>query len=244
MIILGDTWRVGTEAGEAEWVRVQEPSVRERCMRAFEAWVAQPANGPALQCLDAEALEVFINLCGAAVSGSISGGESVQRWNAYVAQQCGRKLCRDLYEDHVQRFPGQAQCLDPYKGLIVAECERAHVWHTKTVEQALEAIGALMVRACPPPPPPEPPVQPPPAPPQPPPQPPETTVAPPPQPPPPAVLPPDDGGMGPGPGPGEAQPPPVAQRRLGRDFGPIVGIGLLVAGAATVYRVQRKKRRR
>ncbi len=231
MIILGDTWREGTGVDEAEWVRVadpQTPDSSEACISAYNMWVQQQIGNPALQCLQPSDRDVYVGLCQAAQSGTLDGQEALDRWNTHGLQQCGRKICRDLYNEHVQNFPAHAQCLAPYEGLIVAECEKAHVFHTKTVDQALASIGDLMARACPPPSD-EPPV--PPTPPREPPPP--MTVTPPPW---------DDAGPGGPSGAGES--PPVAQTRLGRDFGPIIGIGLLVAGAATVYRVRRKTRRR
>lgn len=247
-IRLGETdplWREGTGGEEAEWVRIEQvpPSVTQTCINAYNSWVTQQkgVNNPVLRCMQPTDRDVFVNLCAAAHNGKLNNIVAMDRWNTYLLQQCGRQICRGMYDAHLVNFPEHADCLSPYEGLILSECEKAHVYGSKSPQQSLDAIAQLMAQACPPPPP-------------------AQQPQPEPQPAPPGPGP--GGGNGPGdPGDGGGWPdpsepwdppysggapgvPPVAQPDRGRrDFGGIVGIGLLLAGAATVYRVKRKKRR-
>lgn len=156
--------------------------------------------------------------------------------------------CGVLWAEWFRRYPNFAQCAGQsedrrYFDSLCSQLMRGDI----TSQTMLRAMGSYSQQRCA----------------QQPQTPPGTQVVPPPRPPPPPPTSPPQ--MPPGiPPVGETpddEPPllqeqpgftpngdtpsqPVLQRDWRRQFGPIVGVGLLVAGGLTVYRVKRKKKRR
>lgn len=219
---LGQTrYREGTGPDEAEWVPIDDAA---ECRASWQALLTQHRHTPVpgLDCLSRAAEGVYTDLCVRAHRGQLAPAQALQQWQAYVEQECGRRLCRGLYDGFVRDNPAFATCLAPYRDALISRCEDAHVRKTVSVAAATRDIEAMMARACPPP---APPPSAPPAPPEPP--------APPPMPPPAPPAPPDlDEPQGGGPPTDET----VRKASPLRRWGPVVGVGLVAAVAVTAFR--------